>query len=112
MSPQTSTCKILYLTCKDTSQAEEIVETLLAEKLIACANVLAPMTSYYTWEGKPQKEQEIPVILKTTESAIPAATTRIKELHSYDCPCVVTIDINGGNAEYLDWVQGEVSCNS
>ncbi len=97
----------LYVTVADTGEAETIARTLVGERLVACANVLGPMRSFYWWEGKVQDDAEVALVLKTRRSLIDAATTRIKALHSYDCPCVVALDISGGNAEFLNWIANE-----
>lgn len=99
---------LLYITASGRAEAETIARTLLAERLIACANLLPGVTSLYWWEGAVQEGQECVVIGKTTEERIDTVTSRVKELHSYACPCVVALAITGGNPEFLRWIGGEV----
>jgi len=97
----------IYVTCADASQAETIARTLVGERLAACANVLGAMRSFYWWNGEVQDETEVAMVLKTRRDLVDAVTQRIKALHSYDFPCVVALDIVGGNANFLKWIVRE-----
>ena len=97
----------LYVTCTTAIEAETIARALVGERLAACANVLGAMQSFYWWNGEVQNESEVALVLKTRRELADAATQRIKALHSYDCPCVVALDISGGNADFLNWIVHE-----
>ena len=99
MSPQ-----LIYVTAPSRPEAEKIATTVVTEKLAACANILDGVTSIFEWEGKLCRENETVLILKTAEERVGALTERIKELHSYDCPCIVALPIEGGNPDFLNWV--------
>ncbi|MBI4141697.1 divalent-cation tolerance protein CutA [Candidatus Woesearchaeota archaeon] len=94
---------IVYTPCKDEKEAEKIAEALLNEKLVACANIL-PSKSLYFWQGKLQKENEAILILKTTKEKFTAAEKKIKELHSYELPCILKIE-GKANEEFEKWVE-------
>ena len=79
----------------------------MSEKLVACANILGAATSIYNWKGVPEEAQEVVMILKTRRSLAPAASTRIKALHSYETPCIVVYDVSAGYPAYLDWIAAE-----
>ena len=98
---------LIYMTAGDKAEAVRIGRALVAEKLAACANVLDGMTSIYRWQGDICEDSEAVLIAKTTESLAPALTERVQALHSYDCPCVVTLPISGGNADFLDWIAAQ-----
>lgn len=100
---------LLYVTAKDRDQAMLIGRTLVHERLAACANVLDGMTSIYWWDGAVQDGQESILLLKTRQSLSPQAIQRIRDLHSYDCPCVVSLPITGGNPDFLDWISAETA---
>lgn len=87
--------------------AEELANTLVEEKLAACANIF-DVTSIYRWEGEVQRDDEAQIILKTGDAAIENLVTRIRELHSYDLPEILALDI-GGSQEYLAWLEQETS---
>ena len=96
--------KLVYVTAPSREEAERIAETVVTESLAACANILDGITSIFQWEGEPCREQEAVLILKTSDDRTEALTARIKELHSYDCPCIVVLPIESGNPDFLNWV--------
>ena len=100
---------LLYLTCANRDEVKTIARTLIDERLIACANILGKMTSVYRWEGTVVEDEEIAVLLKTRRDMAARATERVKELHSYDLPCVVGLPIQGGNLDFIGWLNCEVS---
>ena len=96
------------MTCGDRGEAKAIARTLVNERLVACANILGKMTSIYQWQGALEEQEEVAVLLKTRRDLTDAVTERIKSLHSYDLPCVISLPIQGGNPDFLSWLQGEV----
>ena len=96
------------MTCGDRGEAKAIARTLVNERLVACANILGKMTSIYQWQGALEEQEEVAVLLKTRRDLTDAVTERIKSLHSYDLPCVISLLIQGGNPDFLSWLQGEV----
>ena len=101
------TASFVYMTASDKTEALKIGRTLVEERLIACANVIDNMTSVYWWEGKIEDSAEAVLIAKTKDSLVEAVINRVKELHSYSCPCVVALPIQEGNADYLGWIEKE-----
>ncbi len=99
----------VYITASDRNEAESISETIISEHLVACTNILDNMSALFHWENAVQKEQEVVLIAKTTVSAFPLLEKRVKELHSYDCPCIIAFPIVMGNDDYLKWIDDEVS---
>jgi len=97
----------LYVTAANDDEAAAIGRALVTERLAACANVLPGITSFYWWEGAVQDDKEAVLVVKTRSELVEAATRRIKELHSYDCPCVVALPISGGNEDFLNWIDRE-----
>jgi periplasmic divalent cation tolerance protein len=100
--------KLFYVTAPSHEEAERIAETVVTERLAACANILNGATSIFRWEGKLCRENEAVLILKTTEERAEKLTARIKELHSYERPCIVVLPIEGGNDAFLEWIEREV----
>lgn len=100
-----------YVTASSRAEAVMIGRALVEERLAACANVFDGMTSIYRWDGKLHDEDEAVLVLKTTAARLAALTARIKELHSYELPCVAAWPITEGNAPYLDWVRGETAAS-
>lgn len=100
------TC-FVYMTAESESQAREIGRTLIEERLAACVNVIDGMKSLYWWQDKVEEGAESVVIAKTRETLVTRLTERVKQVHSYECPCVVTLSITGGNADFLSWIDTE-----
>lgn len=97
----------IYVTCADSTQAQIIAEALVTEELVACVNILPEVLSIYRWQGRLERAAECAFIAKTRRSLAERVTARIKDLHSYDIPCVVAWPIVGGHAPYLDWIEAE-----
>lgn len=104
---ENSTPRLLYMTARDKTEAFQIGEALVNEKLVACVNIFSGMESIYHWEGKLCKENEVVVIAKTTSDLVQAVVDRVIKLHSYAVPCVVAIPILEGNPGFLNWVENE-----
>lgn len=96
----------IYITAADRDEAVTIGSALVKERLAACANVIDGVRSLYWWDGEVQDDAEAVLILKTRSDLVEALTRRVKELHSYDVPCIVVWPIVGGNPDYLDWIGG------
>lgn len=99
---------ILYVPCGSEEEAARIANALLGERLVACANIWGSR-SIYRWEGETQDGPETIMLLKTTALKERAARARIRELHSYKVPCIVTLGARSVNSDYASWVFGEVS---
>ena len=97
----------VYVTVNDQQEAINISQTLVEERLVACANVLGETTAIYWWEGKVERSSEVALIMKTRADLLDAVTEKIKKYHSYDCPCIVALPISGGNRNFLDWLDEE-----
>lgn len=96
--------RLLYVTCPDVVVAQRIADTVVEERLAACANLLPGMRSVYRWQGKVEHADEAVLILKTTARRTAALIRRVKTLHPYEVPCIVALPISGGYAPFLAWV--------
>ena len=92
-------------TFPDAETARRIAEQLVTEHFVACANILPGVQSIYHWQGKVEKASETIVFFKTTESCLAAFQAKLKALHPYDVPEIVTVRISDGLPEYLQWVR-------
>ncbi len=97
----------VYLTAKDAAEAKSIARTVVAERLAACANLLGETRSIYWWNGELVEDGEVALILKTSGERKNELIDRVRELHSYDTPCVVCLPIADGNPDFLDWIAAE-----
>jgi len=99
--------RLLYVTTSSEEEAKAIGRMLVEERLAACVNLLGPITSFYWWEGGVQEDGEVALIAKTKAHLVDEAVLRIKNVHSYKCPCVVALPIEAGNPEFLAWIDEE-----
>lgn len=95
--------RLVYVVTSDEKEAEKIGLTLVEEKLAACANIF-PIRSIYLWDGKVQREQEVAMFIKTKSGLVNKLINRVKELHSYEVPCIVSLPIEKGYGKFLKWI--------
>jgi periplasmic divalent cation tolerance protein len=98
----------VYMTAGSKDEAQAIGRALVENRLAACVNILDNMQSIYRWENKIQQDAEVVLIAKTTATLVPALIDQVKSMHSYDCPCIVSLPILSGYTPFLDWVHAEV----
>ena len=91
----------------DSDSAFNLARELVHLRLVACANVLSPATSFYRWEGKEEQAAEIPVLMKTTEARYGELESAIRKLHPYSVPEIIAWPVTRGLPAYLDWVEQE-----
>lgn len=96
--------QVVLTTVGSVEAAQTLAQTLVAEKLAACVQVIAGMSSYYHWQGQVQQSQECLLIIKTLATQQPALTQRLQALHPYKVPELVSLQADGVAAPYLDWV--------
>ncbi|MCP4501694.1 MAG: divalent-cation tolerance protein CutA [Deltaproteobacteria bacterium] len=99
--------KLLLCTVPTTEVAKEISQALLRKKLCACINVIPGVRSFYQWEGTMHDEQEVLLVVKSTGLRSDELCNSFVELHPYDVPEVLVLDVESGSEAYLKWVRGE-----
>ena len=99
---------VILITTKDTKEAEKISRALVKQKLIACANIVKGIKSFFWWEGKVERANEVLLILKTKQSFFKKIVKTVKALHSYSVPEVIALPIVRGHKDYLRWI--DASC--
>ena len=93
----------------DSETAFNLARELVHLRLAACANVLAPVTSFYRWEGKDEQATEYPLLLKSTHERYIELEEAIRKRHPYSLPEIVAWPIALGLAGYLRWVEEETA---
>ena len=99
-----SAYQIVLTTCPDPGVAEQIAQTLVAEGLAACVNILPAMHSIYTWKGKMDSATEHLLLIKSLTRRYPAIQDRLRALHPYELPEIIAVPITHGLPEYLAWL--------
>jgi len=96
--------RIVLTTTGSQEEARKIAHGLVERRLAACVNILGPMESVYRWQGKVEAAPEFLLVIKTTASAFARVRDAIQELHSYDVPECVMLNIEDGSEAYLTWL--------
>lgn len=98
--------RLVYITTKNKDEARKIGRALVEEKLAACVNIIDGMESIYRWKGNIEEAEECILIVKTPYHNVKPLTEKVKTLHSYECPCVISLTLTEqeGNEDYLKWL--------
>ena len=99
---------LVLCTCPDGESARRIAGVLVEERLAACVNCLPGLTSVYRWKGEVHQDQETLLLIKTRRERFEAMRGRLVELHPYDVPEVIALDVTHGHRPYLEWLCREV----
>ena len=99
---------IIFTTVPDKSTGEIIGNHLVRQQLAACVNILPKMHSIYQWDGEVHSESEYLLIIKTLKPINKKTFKGIKQLHPYEVPEIVSIDISDGDIDYLKWIENSV----
>ena len=95
---------VVLVTAPDRETAERLGEAVVHDRLAACVSIVPGLTSIYRWEGQIHRDPESLLIMKVPTSDFGALRTRIAELHPYDTPEILALEVDDGEPEYLRWV--------
>lgn len=101
--------RVVLTTVGQKEAADRLATQLVERRLAACVNIVGPIRSVYRWKGKIESDNEFLLIIKTTLEHARQLATAFRELHPYELPECVQLNIDGGSEEYLAWLAGEVS---
>lgn len=99
--------KLICITASSKKEARKIVEILIKEKLAACGNIFK-IDSIFRWRGKIEKAKEFGIFVKTKRNLVEKIIKKVKEIHSYEIPCLISFDIEKGNEDFLKWIDREL----
>ena len=98
---------VVFMTAPSEEEGARIGRALVDESLTACCNIIPRVRSIYRWKGKVCDEGEVLCIMKTRRSLFGKLKARAAELHSYDVPEVIAVEITDGLDDYLTWIGAE-----
>lgn len=107
MSEDAARICLAWSTCPDEGTARRIASRLVDERLAACVNIVPDMTSIYRWRGAVETASECMLIIKTRADLMSELERRLRELHPYEVPELVTVAVESGSPSYLQWVVEE-----
>jgi periplasmic divalent cation tolerance protein len=96
---------VVLVTCGSEEEAAKIALSLVEEHLAACVNLVSPVRSIYRWEGKIWDEKEWILIIKTQKKRFEQLEKKVKSLHSYSVPEIISLSIVEGSPAYLKWLE-------
>ena len=100
---------LIMVTTSSREEAEKIATTLLERKLIACANILGPVSSRFWWQGKIDLAEEYMIFMKTKRELFDQVADSVKQLHSYEVPEIIALPIVEGAKPYLEWINSSLT---
>ena len=95
---------VVLVTAPSQPVAEEIVTTIVEERLAACGNIVPGLTSIYRWQEAVQRADELLIVFKTTRATAPRLLARVEALHPYEVPEALVLPVEAGLVPYLTWV--------
>src|SRR6476469_7157522 len=96
--------RIVLSTAGSQAEAHKIAQALVERRLAACVNIVPQIESVYRWQGNVERAIEWLLLIKTQASTFERVRDAIKELHSYDLPECVMLEVAAGSSEYLNWI--------
>lgn len=103
---------VVHCSCPDAEVAARIARALVDERLAACVQAVPGMTSTYRWQGEVQVDAEMLLLIKTTRARIDDLKRRVADLHPYDTPELLVLEVVDGAADYLAWIEAASSATT
>lgn len=100
---------LILVTTANKQEADTIAQDLLAQKLIACANIVGPVSSYFHWSGKIEKAEEFLVLMKSRSDLFERIAVAVGKMHSYEVPEVLALPILASSQAYLSWLASSLA---
>ncbi len=98
---------VVLATFPDAELAARVAHLLVAERRVACVNILPAVRSVYAWKGQVESAAEVLVIMKTRAGAVNDVVARVKALHPYELPEVIALPVVAGLPGYVQWIMDE-----
>ncbi|HYA92937.1 MAG TPA: divalent-cation tolerance protein CutA [Thermodesulfobacteriota bacterium] len=96
---------VVFVTCGSEEEGLKIANALVEGRLAACVNLISPIRSIYRWEGKIWDEKEWLLIIKTQKERFGELEKKVRSLHSYSVPEIISLPISDGSSSYLKWIK-------
>jgi periplasmic divalent cation tolerance protein len=98
---------MIYTTYPSIVEAETAGRALIERRLCACVNIVPGMVSFYRWQGKVERGDEVVMIIKTRASLAAAVGAAVKQMHSYTTPAILVIPVDDVDPDYHAWIVAE-----
>ena len=104
-----SEVRVVLCSCPP-DHADRIARTVLDERLVACVNVVSGVKSHYWWKDAIQTDSESLLVIKAPTETFKRLEQRLQEIHPYDVPEVLSLDVVDGSRSYISWVREAATC--
>jgi periplasmic divalent cation tolerance protein len=108
MLREAAPARIVLTTVGSLEEGRRLARLLVERRVAACVNIIQNLTSIYRWQGAVEEAPEVLLLMKTTKDQLPALDAAVRELHPYEVPELLTMDVESGSQPYLDWLLGSV----
>ena len=99
----------ITITVGTREEGQELVHSLVKNRLIACGQILGPIQSTYWWEGKIETAQEWMCLAKSKEEKFDEIVRQVRRMHSYEVPEIIAVPLIAVDENYAHWLEGELS---
>ena len=108
MPEANSQARLVLTTASSPEEGKRLAKTLVAERLAACVSLIPGVESIYRWKSEVETAAETMLVIKTGLEQLAALEARLCELHSYETPEFLVIDVESGSRPYLEWLLGSL----
>jgi periplasmic divalent cation tolerance protein len=95
---------LAFSTFPDVETARRVAREIVELRLAACGNIVPKIHSVYRWQGKIESNEEALAIFKVSADQYGEFQIKLRSLHPYDVPEIISCKVNAGLPEYLQWV--------
>ena len=104
--------QLVLCTAPNRECAERIAEALVAEQLAACVNIIPGIVSIYRWKDNIENDEELLLLIKTSQGTYESLEQRIRALHPYELPEIIAVSIQAGQKDYIKWIENSLTTPS
>ena len=98
--------QVVFMTASSVEEARRIARTLVEEHLAACVNVVGSCRSVYRWKDEIVEDEEAMMFAKTRRDKFETIVRRVTELHSYEVPEIIAVDLESLSDGYVGFLRG------
>ena len=99
------------ITSGSEQEAKTIIEKLLKNRLIACGNLIGPISSSFWWKDCIETSKEYLILLKSRKNLFNKIEREVLRFHSYEVPEIIVFPIIDGSKDYLKWINTSLNLN-